>query len=107
MSLISVVCFTSIRVYYSSNNAWALPIIQVSTPGILNCNEMLPFWLSWNFGYIKVGRGRIVDEQAFMTWQDPDPMSVSLLSITTGWDSTGIWHFANFEGIFAIIKYLF
>lgn len=61
---------------------------------------MLPFWVSWTFGHIKLGREHIVDEQVVMEWRDPDPMSVSIMSITTGWEAKGVWHFTNFEGIY-------
>jgi hypothetical protein len=73
-------------------------LLKVDTPNVLNCNATVPFWLSWAFGHVKVGHGSIVNEQIFMQWRDPNPMSVSVVSITTGWGATGIWRFFNFEG---------
>jgi hypothetical protein len=71
----------------------------------LNCNETVPFWLSWAFGDIRVGIGNIMNERIFMQWLDPNPMSVSIISIATGWGSTGIWQFSNFEGMSLSLEY--
>jgi hypothetical protein len=58
---------------------------------------MLAFWVSWKMGHIKVGRGGIVEEHLIMQWADPEPMAVGIVSISTGWEATGIWRFTNFE----------
>jgi len=79
-------------------NVIVLLLIQVNTTNIVNCQQMLPFWVSWFSGHIKVGRGNIVDEQLFMDWLDPEPLTVTFFSITTGWSATGLWQFSNVEG---------
>ena len=45
----------------------------------MNCDEMRPFWVSWNRGYIEVGRGNLVGDQRIVAWQDPEPMGIDKL----------------------------
>ena len=66
---------------------------KASTPQLMICDQLLPFWVSWSFGEIKVGQGNLIDEGTFMQWLDPDPMAVSIVSVSTGWEATGIWEF--------------
>jgi len=59
---------------------------------------MLPFWVSWSMGNLKAGQGNLIDEKTIMKWTDSDPLSVSVISISTGWEATGIWELSNFQG---------
>ena len=70
---------------------------QVNTPGILSCEEMRPFWVSWGGGLIKAGRGHLVDEDEIMSWQDSEPMTPATMSFTTGWGANGDWEFTNMQ----------
>lgn len=45
-----------------------------------------------------MGKGDLVDEKLFMQWQDPDPLAVNIVSISTGWGATGVWEFSGMKG---------
>lgn len=72
--------------------------VSLDTPGILNCTTMLTFWLSWDAGLVKVGRGGVIGSNEFMYWQDPNPYSVHALGISSGWGAVASWQFSNLPG---------
>ena len=72
------------------------PIVaNVSTPSILDCNTMRPFWVSWGKGTIQVGRGNISDSNMspFLQWTDTNPHAIYSVGLSTGFGSTGLWEF--------------
>lgn len=73
------------------NKAWA------ETEDILSCETARPFWISWKGAFIEVGRGNLVGEGRFLSWQDPEPLGVSIVAVSTGWDAVGDWEFSLVE----------
>ncbi|ELU12989.1 hypothetical protein CAPTEDRAFT_114549 [Capitella teleta] len=69
-----------------------------STPDVLSCDELRLFWVSWQEGRIRAGQGNSLDHNILVEWVDPEPMGVGIISVTTGWGSTGEWEFANILG---------
>ena len=73
-------------------------VTEWPTPGVLNCAEMLPFWVSWAAGRIHVGAGTTVGDVTFLRYADPTPYQVNGLSVATGGGSTGLWEFGHQSG---------
>jgi hypothetical protein len=68
------------------------------TTGILSASEARPFWASALNGKIQLGIGNTLGVNVVMSWQDPDPIEVSFVSMATGWGSEGDWHVCVLEG---------
>ncbi|ELU10678.1 hypothetical protein CAPTEDRAFT_63764, partial [Capitella teleta] len=66
---------------------------EAFTPNITDCQEKRPFWISWEDGMLRAGEGNIRDEKVLLEWRDPEPLSIGLGSISTGFGSEGIWQF--------------
>ncbi|CAH1798441.1 unnamed protein product [Owenia fusiformis] len=66
--------------------------LKVSHRGsILNCTEMMPFWVSWANGNVQVGKGHAIGQNTFLAWQDPTPHVVNALNFVTGFGASGTW----------------
>ncbi|CAH1798336.1 unnamed protein product [Owenia fusiformis] len=66
---------------------------KVSSKGsVVSCSEMRPFWVSWENGLIKVGKGHIYNTNTFLSWQDPTPYDVKAINFMTGWGASGTWN---------------
>lgn len=81
----------------------------------LSCDSFKSFWISWENGAIRVGRGHIIGHGEFMKWTDPSSHLVNYVGISTWRGSstewkipTGRWctrqqillyHFRNISGI--------
>ena len=91
----------------SSGNDWCVirkqrqttDVAGAYTPDILNCDQMLPFWVSWVDGLIQLGRGSMIGDDLIVSWQDAEPLAVSHVSISTYSTSEGYWQFTNYPGI--------
>ena len=68
----------------------------VETPGILDCDVMKPFWVTWLDGYIEVGNGAVYGDDVIVSWQDPEPLTVSHAAISTWQTAEGYWQFSNY-----------
>ena len=68
------------------------------TPDILHCDNPRPFWISWGSGYVEVGKGSVYGGDRILEWQDPEPMAVAYVSVTTGFEATGSWEFSAIPG---------
>ena len=63
-----------------------------STPSLLSASEDRPFWACAKDGLVRGGRGDTVGTDTFISWQDDsDIYDVNLVSVSTGWGSTGEW----------------
>ena len=60
--------------------------VEASTPGILSPNEFRGFWITYNFGVIKVGKE---GHAPFMEWTDPNPLPVNNIGYSTHMGSNG------------------
>lgn len=50
------------------------------------------FWITWNGGKVKVGTGlTIADSTLLMEYNDPSPLPISAVAISTGWGASGEW----------------
>lgn len=64
-------------------------------PGLLSCFEFKTFWVSWQYGEVRVGHGYDVDDisSVFELWTDPSPFDVQIMGIRTRFRSNGTWIF--------------
>ncbi len=79
-------------------------IVVEDTPGIVSCDELLPFWIRWYQG-VEVGRGPIAGSNAFMKYHDPVGKAITTISISTGWHSAGEWRISNAPGMKSLSKW--
>lgn len=71
---------------------------QVETPDILNEFEYRTFWISWKDGVVKFGQGSIVGELELLRYEDPAPLDVSLVSLSTWERCPGMWKLKQVKG---------
>ena len=63
-----------------------------ATPNLLSPTEDRPFWACAKDGLVQGGRGNTIGEDVFISWQDDtDIYDPTLVSVSTGWGSTGEW----------------
>lgn len=58
------------------------PIVEVQTPGILNCNISRAFWISWSGSERRMGYGTMVGYNTFLTWVDTSWSLVSTVAFS-------------------------
>ena len=74
---------------------------QANTPGILSCDNFVKLWVSWyNVDVISVGKGAVVGEQTILSYQDPSPMIISAVSLSSWNEVSGVWKFYRDAGMF-------
>ncbi|CAC5424725.1 unnamed protein product [Mytilus coruscus] len=59
--------------------------------GNTQCEQFVPFWISWENSNLKIGKGLIVDEEIVIDWTDPDPFSIAGVGVRTGFGQSGQW----------------
>ncbi|XP_013402294.1 uncharacterized protein LOC106167937 isoform X1 [Lingula anatina] len=71
---------------------------ETYTRGVLNPQEFRPFWISWDGGKIRVGRGNKKYKRSFLEWTIPEEKmhSVNCLAVATGEGSDGQWEFVEY-----------
>ena len=57
--------------------------------GLVSCDELRTFWVSWENGNVQAGSGGIPFSHTYLGWQDPNPLNVEYLAFSTGWGSEG------------------
>ncbi|XP_056004596.1 C3 and PZP-like alpha-2-macroglobulin domain-containing protein 8 [Ostrea edulis] len=57
----------------------------------LSCDSFKSFWISWENGAIRVGRGHIIGHGEFMKWTDPSSHLVNYVGISTWPGSSTEW----------------
>ena len=60
----------------------------VSTPNILDVNNFKSFWISWINGVIRVGKGNVVGNDMFLSYNDTSPIAVNYVALS-GWEAAG------------------
>ena len=70
----------------------------LETIDILSCTETRYFWISWYYGMIRVGKGSIVGDDQFLTWDGPGMVRARALSFTNAAGWSGTWHIALGSG---------
>ena len=48
-------------------------VSQVNTPDILSFTELRSFWVSWNNGTVRIGKGETVGLNEILSYVDPQP----------------------------------
>lgn len=82
--------------------------IKQSGHKLLNCIEYRSFWISWNSGDIRLGKGNAVNFRRFYQYNDTNPIKieeVGIKSVHNG--STADWKFntsSNSKFCFLIMK---
>lgn len=82
----------------------SVEVQKVATPGIMDCNNYLAFWVSWANNRITVGRGARIGESTFLDWVDPEQRFFRGVTISTWNDARGLWDFSFLEGWLAPIQ---
>ena len=65
-------------------------VLEVATPGILQCYKVKAFWIDWRDGVLRVGEGLPYHGQ-FMEWKITDYAPVTSLMLSTGNRAEGEW----------------
>jgi len=65
------------------------------TNGYLHRNQFRSFWASAKNGLVKIGKGRTLNQQTFLSWQDRSPLNPKYFAVMTGWGSSGHWKVCN------------
>ena len=72
--------------------------VYIESTDIISCDEMRPFWVSWDGGIIKVGHGDLIDRNTFLEWPDPEPRGVTYAAYSTYVDTSGEWEVTMLRG---------
>lgn len=67
------------------------------TPGILSCDRMREFYISWEDGIVSLSSDKDL-AHSLVAWHDDNPHSVHFLSVSTGWGATGEWEIPHTYG---------
>ncbi|XP_071128172.1 uncharacterized protein [Mytilus edulis] len=59
--------------------------------GSTQCGSFQPYWLSWQNGNIKIGKGLSVDNEVVIDWRDPNPFIIHGVGVRTGIGQSGQW----------------
>ena len=73
------------------------PLVEASTPDILNENEMRTFWVSWDQGHIQLGHGARIGRDRILHWVEVNPTGISGLSLTEALE-VQVWDVMDFTG---------
>ncbi|VDI41586.1 Hypothetical predicted protein [Mytilus galloprovincialis] len=58
-----------------------------------DCDQFVPFWISWENGNVKIGKGLIINQDVVIDWTDSDPFIIAGIGVRTGYGSSGQWVF--------------
>ena len=72
-------------------------VVQESTPNIMNCDTLLPFWVRWQNKTLEVGSGP-VDSHVLMRLDDPKMPDISVASVTSWYSAPAEYQFLQTEG---------
>ena len=80
-------------------------VAEAGSPGIMSCTELREFWIDWDEGNLRVGKGDVAHEAEIMDWEIWDYYDViTAVSVTTKYDE-GEWLFTKAEGKGFFISY--
>jgi hypothetical protein len=71
---------------------------QTSSPGILDCDTVRMFWISWAGGAISFGKGTIPESNRVLYYKDPSSHSINALSVMTPIGVKGNFTFGRVAG---------
>ncbi|XP_046836952.1 uncharacterized protein LOC124432248 isoform X2 [Vespa crabro] len=64
-------------------------VAEKETPGILTADNFRGFWIRWRDGEITVGKEG--EQNAFLSYTDPEPFGIGYFGACTGWGASGEW----------------
>ena len=70
---------------------------SIPSYGVLSCNEVRDFWISWSNGIVKVGEGRNVGENSLLSYDDLTFYPVKAFTFKSP-GANGTWEFPEYEG---------
>ena len=71
-------------------------LVKEATPEILSWEFLRPFWISWKWGVVQMGRGSTVAVDTLMQWHAPSlHLTVTGASLASG--DSGSDNYANWE----------
>ncbi|CAC5357190.1 unnamed protein product [Mytilus coruscus] len=70
---------------YGSNEA------AFNTPDLLDCDNMVSLWLSWENGKLQSGTGSILGQNRMMNWNDPSPLDIKGIGIMSAYGYNAEW----------------
>ena len=59
--------------------------------GVLDCNNYRPFWLTWEGGKIRFGRGLEVDIDMILSYDEPCPFAIHNIELSADQGVTVEW----------------
>ncbi|CAC5423978.1 unnamed protein product [Mytilus coruscus] len=59
--------------------------------GSTQCGSFQPFWISWQNGNIKIGKGLSINNKEVVDWSDPNPFIIRGVGVRTGVGQSGQW----------------
>ena len=65
---------------------------------MVSCNTSRTFWISWESGLMKLGRGAKVGYDEVLSYSHDNPYGVNSASFSAGWGSSGIWTISQPKG---------
>ncbi len=66
-------------------------VAYAETPYICNCDEYLPFWVSWSQGSIRLGTGTLPGVADIMHYNDDNPYKVKVVALYSWHNHPGRW----------------
>ncbi|XP_052075937.1 uncharacterized protein LOC127714027 [Mytilus californianus] len=57
----------------------------------LNSSEFRDFWVIWDRGIVKHGRGTVIGDDLIGEWTDPNPFPVKSICVLNSYNSKGDW----------------
>ena len=76
---------------------------QTDIAGLLSCNEMRYFWLSWENHRVTVGQGYIPGQKVILrSTRSPTSEIIMFVGVSTESNRAGQWQFRDIEGIFML-----
>jgi hypothetical protein len=54
---------------------------QIDQSGMMNCNSYQPYWVSWENGYIRMGRGNVIDVDILLSYTEQCPFRVQNIEL--------------------------
>ena len=76
---------------------------SVDSPDVLHCNEYRPFWISWLYGTLYVGKGTHVWENELISYTDPTPHIINAAWMETAPENEGIFSIQKLDGEYSPI----
>ena len=68
-------------------------VVEHREDGVVSCTELRSFWVNWENGRIRVGKGGDMGQLTFMEVNDTEFVGVNFLAVSAGWGSDAVWVF--------------